>query len=96
MADDQITLHAFTVEQTTIKVDAAAHAATVAHGDAANEYDHDLSDMDGQTVIVQPDGAVLNPYGDTTDLLELVRPILAHIPTWRIDQYAASRRAEEE
>jgi len=93
---EMITLHAFTVERTTIDVAADKHAATVAADDVGNEYDHALSDMDGETVIVQPDGTVLNPYGSVTDLGALIKPILDHVPTWQIEQYAASRRAEEE
>lgn len=93
---ETITIHGFSVEQTTFEVDAEEHAATVASDNVGNEYDHHLSDMDGETVVVQPDGTVINPYGPETELFALVEPILKHVPTWRVEQYVASRRSDEE
>lgn len=60
------------------------------------ELDAYLSDMDGETFVIEPDGTVVNPYGNRVDVLDLVRPLLDVIPTWQVEQYAMSRRVDEE
>jgi hypothetical protein len=98
----EIKVQAFTIENIEITTDEDEYrVARDDPGDGlALTYDAFLSDMDSATVIIDPDsGEAINPYGvpgDPVDLLDLLRPILAHVPTWRIDQYAASRRSEEE
>lgn len=92
----EIEVKAFTVERTTIKTTLAEFAAARAAGELGDYYDAWLSDMSGETVIVDPDGYVINPYGRRTDLLDLLSPLLDEIPTWRVEQYVTSRRGEEE
>jgi hypothetical protein len=98
----EIKVQAFTIESTEIETDEVEYRAARDDPDdgLALAYDAFLSDMDSATVVIDPDtGEAVNPYGepeDPPDLMELLRPILAHVPAWRIDQYAAGRRAEEE
>lgn len=97
MTDNQeIEVEAFIVEHTTITTTRADFDRAHAAGDLDNEYDAWLSDMSRTTVIVAPDGTVINPYGQVTDLMVLLKPLLDEIPSWRIEQYATGRRMEEE
>jgi hypothetical protein len=93
---DEIEIEAFTIERTSIKTTREEFDAARESEGLGNEYDVWLSDMDGETVVIAPDGTVLNPYGSATDLLALIKPILAQVPTWQVEQYAMSRRSDEE
>jgi hypothetical protein len=94
----EIKVQAFTIESIEIKTTDEEYRTARADSELADRYDAHLSDMDGETVIIEPEtGVAFDPYaGQDVDLMDLLRPILAHVPTWVIDQYAASRRAEEE
>lgn len=92
----EIEVKAFTIERTTIKTTRDEFESARAAGELGDEYDVWLSDMSGETVIIGPDGDVVNPYGSATDLLALLTPVLDEIPTWLVEQYATSRRGEEE
>lgn len=92
----EIELKAFTIQNTTIKTSESAYRQAKDDERLDHEYDVDLSGMDGETVIVEPDGTVVDPYGSTTDLFELLEPLLHEIPIFRIEQYAARRRAGAE
>ena len=94
----RITLLGFTVETTSFETTLQAHDAALAADSLDIEYDVYLSDMASETVIVEPDGNVLWPHrdDDSGSLLDLIEPILKHIPTWALEQYVAARRGEEE
>jgi len=97
----RVTIHGISISTTEIEVDPADFAHAVDAEQLDHEYDTYLSDMDGETVIVDHLGVVHRPYGgevpdDAVFLMDLLEPILRHVPTWRIDQYAAARRSEEE
>ncbi len=94
----EIIIHGITVETAEIRTTDDALRDARETGMLDHEYDTPLSDMDGETMIVLPDGTVIDPYSgaEGVNLLEILEPILAHVPTWRIDQYAARRRSEEE
>jgi hypothetical protein len=94
--DETIEVQAFTIERTTIKTTEDEYREAREAEELGDAYDTYLSDMDGQTLIIDPEFGPVNPYGGTEDLMELLKPILAHVPTWKIEQYATARRAEEE
>ena len=91
-----ITVKAFGIERTEIATTTETFESARAAEELGDEYDTWLSDMDGETLIIAPDGAVINPYGNAIDLLDLLKPILDEIPTWKVEQYATARRVEEE
>jgi hypothetical protein len=94
---EEITIKAFSIERTEFKVDSDEYARDKANEELDQALDVHLSDMqDSETVLVEPDGTVVNPYGRGTDLLKMLEPILAEIPTWMVEQYVAGRRSEEE
>lgn len=93
---EAIELRAFTIERTTIKTTREEFDAAERDDDIANHYDAHLSDMDGETLMTTPGGSVINPYGEEVDLLNLLEPMLDLIPTWRVEQYVAGRRTDEE
>lgn len=86
---------AFQIDSTEFPVDDTYHQIK-AEGRIEDEFDYRLSDMDGETILIEEDGTEVQLYGNTTSLFDLVRPILDRLPTWQIDQYAAERRAVEE
>ena len=94
----EIKVEAFSIERTTIKTDDTEYGVAKLDGELGNVYDAHLSDMDGTTVIIDPEsGQAFDPYMESdVDLIALLRPILAHVPTWVVEQYVAGRRAEEE
>lgn len=96
MADQEITLRGFGVERTEIKISETEYREAVRDEQVDLMLDAYLSDMDGETFVIEPDGTVVSPYGRDIDVLALVRPLLDTIPTWQIEQYAMSRRADEE
>lgn len=96
MKDQEITLRGFSVESTEIKISEARYREASADEMLDLELDVYLSDMDGETFVIEPDGTVVSPYGREPDLMALLRPILDAVPAWQVEQYAASRRADEE
>lgn len=96
-ANEEITVLGVTVATRSITLDEAAYRRVAARGDLGDELDAWLSDMPGRTVVVEPDGTTVHPYGgDEPDLLALVTPVLDRIPTWIVEQYVTGRRMEEE
>lgn len=89
-------IKAFSVKRAEFDLDGAVYRQAKADDRVDHEVDVYVSDMDGETVLVEPDGTVVNPYGNRDDLLDLARPVLDEIPTWQIEQYVAGRRGEEE
>jgi len=95
----EIKLRGFTIEQAEIEFDEAAYRRAVANETLHHDFDVYLSDMDGTTFVIEPDGTVVNPYGPALDpngLMTEIRPVLDALPAWMVEQYVASRRAEEE
>lgn len=97
-ADEEITLCAFTIEYTTIEnVSAQEHAGVKAADAVGDEYDVYLSDMDGITFMVEPDGSILFPYeeldseGATGMVMRHVWPILDALPPELLYAYLAER-----
>lgn len=96
MEDREITVLGVTVATRKISVSESVYRQAVADERLDEELDAWLSGMSEQTVVIEPDGTVVSPYGGPDDLMELAVPILAEIPTWVIEQYVAGRRADEE
>lgn len=93
----KMTLIGFSVGQVSWEVDPKEHAAAVSAGCVSDEYDCRLSDMSEETVILVPDhDDVIWPYGGNGHLIDLIKPILEHVPTWQVEQYAVKRRMDEE
>lgn len=92
----KITLKGFSVESADIEISEAVYRQALVDERLDHELDVYLSDMDGETFVIEPDGRVVSPYGRTVDLLELLQPALDALPTWRVEQYAMSRRSDEE
>jgi hypothetical protein len=91
-----IKLIGISVETREIEIEESDYRAAVEEDRLDHELDTQLSDMYGETVVVDPDGTVVNPYGGTAVLVEIARPVLDQLPTWIVEQYAAHRRSEEE
>lgn len=92
MTEGVVKLDAFSIGHVAISTSREEFAAEKDLGDA---YDTWLSNMSEETVIIDPDGRVINPYGRTVDLLELLRPILAHVPMREIKDYCIHRERDE-
>lgn len=87
----------FSIESTKIEIDDSAYEQAKRDDMLDHELDVHLSDMDGTTLVIEPDGTVISPYSShVPDLLDLVRPLLDQVPTWKVEQYVAGRRADEE
>jgi hypothetical protein len=91
----EIELTGVSIAHTTIKTEEAVYRQALADERLDFEYDAYLSDMDEETVLIEPDGTVVSPYGNRVDLMDLVSPVLDQIPTWQVEQYVAARRGEE-
>lgn len=99
MTDRKITLHGVSVATTAIQTTEGEYAEAVEHYRLDLDYDVWLSDMSRTTVIIDHEGRVRSPYDDPdaeVDLIEILEPVLRHVPTWKVEQYAAQRRMEEE
>lgn len=92
------------IEITGLAIGTASIKTTQADLDAAiegdyldNEYDHALSNINGMTVIVMPDGQIVDPYSGkgVVDVIALAEPVLALIPTGVLEQYLAERKAAQ-
>jgi hypothetical protein len=98
-AQTQIKVQGISIEHTEIEISEAVYRQAIADERLDHELDVYLSDMDGETFVIEPDGIVVDPYGnaiDVHDLLDMVRPVLEALPTWMVEQYVADRRADEE
>lgn len=58
----KINLIGRTVEEALITVDRREYEEAKAEGTLDHLLDAHLSDMDGKTVVIEPDGTVVNPY----------------------------------
>lgn len=93
----EIELKAFSIESTTWKTHPEHHDYVKRHHYVDNEYDTQLSDMDGETFIVEPDGTVLWPYGRPAvgSVIDLLTPVLDLLPVMHIEHYLSARRARQ-
>lgn len=97
----KINLQAFSIESATMAdIDSAEHQNAKDTETLDHEYDVYLSDMEGETFIVEPDGTLLWPYRNPgVTVLELLAPILEHVTVREIKDYLIhreQREAEEE
>jgi hypothetical protein len=93
---EHIELPAFTIGQTTIETSREEFAVVEGREEVGEVYDAYLSDMSEETVIIDPDGNVISPYGREVDLMELLRPILAHVPLSTLRRYVFNRETGQE
>ncbi len=96
MSGEEIMLKAFTIESCTIEADPAEHAGIKAAGELDHEYDTQLSDMDGETFMVESDGEILWPYraeGSPGNVMDLLAPVLDCVPAGLIAAYVSARFA---
>lgn len=69
---DKITLTLRVEGETTIEVDRAEYEQAKQAGKVDHYLDHDLSDLDGETTVIEPDGRTYHPgsqpYGPDLDV----------------------------
>ena len=90
---EEIKVFAFTIESTEIETTAEEFAGYAY--DLGYAYDSQLSNMDGETFIVSPEGLIINPYGRRVDLMDKLRPILDLIELGEILRYVEHRKFGE-
>lgn len=96
MSGERVKLLGITIETTEFEEERTLFDQAVKDDRLEYEYDTHLSDMDGETLIIDTEaGAVHNPYGRGTDLLKLLRPILDRMPTHVLSLYLMDRRSRE-
>jgi len=82
---------AFSIESTEIETDETEWAEAKAGNAVGDYYDAWLSDMDSATIVIDPDGGMIDPYSDGRDLMTLVSPILDEIPLRELKDYLIHR-----
>lgn len=94
---EEIKLKAFTIGSTTITTDEERYESAKCDRELDYEYDIELSNMGGETFIVEPDGTALWPYGTapTGGIIELLEPVLDCVPAEVLQAYFAQRIERE-
>jgi hypothetical protein len=91
LAPGRIKLTGVSIETTTIEIVEADYRAAKRGHRLDHELDVYLSDMDGHTLVIEPDGEAVNPYDGPEDLMAVLEPVLAHVPTADLAQYLTDR-----
>ncbi len=93
---EMIQIKAWSIERATIEID-AEHYETVKRAYMLDhELDHELSDMGGDTFLIEASGKVLAPYDSPVErspewVMEMITPLLDQLPHHLLDIYVMGR-----
>lgn len=91
---EMINIRGFSIESTDIEIDAEEYESAKADETLDLELDVYLSDMDGETVIVEPSGKMLKPFDvqRSGHMIDVLRKALDATPLDDIEAYVAKRK----
>lgn len=96
---EMIKVRGWSIETREIEIEKATYETAKRDDTLDQQLDVWLSDMSGETFVIEPDGTAINPYPGTVDqvvisaseIVEMLKPLLDALPSYAVRAYAQDR-----